>query len=324
MTPLLPSDRLRDEARAFEFLQWIRLWIRERLVSANGSGQDVLQLLDEGLDIHHSGSLAFAPQDIASAGTSTSGREELLVHFMGLQGASSPLPSYLVDPLQRSDERWAPLRAFYRLFENRVYRILAMGLILRSPTIRAELGSSDALQRHLDQWTGCPTPGSRSRRLGGLSQLVPHARSAKGLERFLSRQLGISRIELDDAATAWLPNPAPAGFDEASRLDGSVAAGSEIAVGGDRVEIRIGPLRWEQYRIWARDPASIRTTIRDLVEDFLPRPMQWEAVAILDPTTLPVECGRSLGDGSPESQACLGGCAWLGEMEPEPAVLSLS
>ena len=324
MNPTRPSDRLRGEARAFEFLQWIRLWIRQRLDSGSGSDRDILQLLDEGLDIHHSGSLAFAPQDIDSAGSSASGREELLVHFMGLQGASSPLPSYLVDPLQRSDERWAPLRAFYRLFENRVYRILAVGLILRSPAIRAELGSSDALQRQLDQWTGCAVPGARSRRLGGLSQLVPHARSARGLERFLSRQLGIARIELDDTATAWVPNPAPAGFDGTSRLDGSVAAGSEIPVGGDRVEIRIGPLRWEQYRIWARDPGSIRATMRELVEDFLPRPMQWEAVAILDPSTLPAECGRSLGDGDPESQARLGGAGWLGELDPEPAVLSLT
>lgn len=324
MSPRFPADRLRDEARAFEFLQWIRLWIRERLASADGSGKDVLQLLDEGLDIHHSGSLAFAPQDIAAAGTSTSGREELLVHFMGLQGASSPLPSYLVDPLQRSDERWAPLRAFYRLFENRVYRILAMGLILRSPAIRAELGSSDALQKHLDRWTGCGDPEARSRRLGGLSQLVPHARSARGLERFLSRQLGIGRIELDAAATAWVPNPSPARFDGTSSLDGSVAAGSEIPVGGDRVEIRIGPLRWEQYRIWAGDPATIRATIGGLMDDFLPRPMQWEALAILDPSTLPVECGRSLGDGEPESQACLGRTAWLGETNAEPAILSLS
>ena len=324
MNPLLPLDRLRDEARAFEFLQWIRLWIRTRRSSKDGAGQDVLQLLDEGLDIHHSGSLAFAPQDISSAGISASGREELQVHFLGLQGASSPLPSYLVDPLQRSDERWAPLRAFYRLFENRIYRILAMGLILRSPAIRAELGTSDTLQKHLDQWAGCGAASARSRRLGGLSQLVPHARSAIGLDRFLSRQLGISRIELDDSATAWVPNPAPAGFDGTSRLDGSVAAGSEIPVGGDRVEIRIGPLRWEQYRIWARDPASIRTTMGELLGDFLPRPVQWEAVAILDPLTLPVECGRSLGDGNSEAQACLGAAAWLGEMDPEPTELSLS
>jgi predicted component of type VI protein secretion system len=199
-----------------------------------------------------------------------------------------------------------------------------MGLILRSPAIRAELGASDALQKHLDQWAGCGISGTRSRRLGGLSQLVPHARSAKGLERFLSRQLGIAKIKLDDAATAWVPNPSPAGLDGASRLDGSTATGSEIPVGGDRVEIRIGPLRWEQYRIWAREPGAIRATMRDLLGDFLPRPMQWEVVAILDPSTLPAEYGRSLGEGNSEAQACLGAAAWLGEMDPEPAVLSLS
>jgi len=323
MTPRPPLDRLREEARAFEFLQWIRLWIRGRLVSGEGTGQDILQLLDEGLDIHHSGSLAFAPQDVASAGTSAAGREELLVHFMGLQGASSPLPSYLVDPLQSVDERWAPLRTFYRLFENRIYRILALGLVLRSPEIRAELGASDALVRHLDQWAGCASPGARSRRLGGLSELVPHARSRAGMERFLSRMLGVERIEVDDRPVAWVANPSPAALGGDTGLDGSHAAGTELPVGGGRVEIRIGPVMWEQYRLWARDPEGIRSAVRDLVEDFLPRPMQWDAVAVLDPSALPPRVGRGLGDGAPDLQANLGGCAWLGETDPEPAVLSL-
>ena len=324
MTPRPPLERLRDEARAFEFLQWIRLWIRDRLVSGDGMGQDILQLLDEGLDIHHSGSLAFAPQDVASAGTSPAGREELLVHFLGLQGASSPLPSYLVDPLQSVDERWAPLRTFYRLFENRIYRILALGLILRSPEIRAELGASDALVRHLDQWTGCAAAEARPRRLGGLSQLVPHARSRAGLERFLSRMLGIERIEADDAPVGWVPNPAPAKMDGDSRLDGTHAAGSELPVAGDRVEIRIGPVRWEQYRAWARDPEAIRATVRELVEDFLPRPVQWDVVAILDPSGIPPGAGRGLGDQDRDLQASLGMMAWLGETDPAPALLSLA
>ncbi|HXP90889.1 MAG TPA: type VI secretion system baseplate subunit TssG [Fibrobacteria bacterium] len=322
--PRPPMERLGDEARAFEFLQWIRLWMRTRLVSGDGTGQDILQLLDEGLDIHHSGSLAFAPQDIASAGKSPAGREELLVHFLGLQGASSPLPSYLVDPLQSVDERWAPLRTFYRLFENRIYRILALGLILRSPEIRAELGVSDALASHLDQWAGCATAESRPRRLGGLSQLVPHARSRTGLERFLSRMLGIERIEADDGPVGWVPNPAPAKMDGDSRLDGTRAAGSELPVAGDRVEIRIGPVRWEQYRAWARDPESIRAAVRGLVEDFLPRPVQWDVVAILDPCGLPPGVGRGLGDRDPDLQACLGAVAWLGDTDPEPAMLSLA
>ena len=132
-------DRLRTRARDFEFAQWIRLWLREKIQSDHRGG-DALQRLDDGLDVHHSGSLGFAPQDIDAAGASPEGEEELRVHFMGLQGASSPLPAYLVDPLQRSDERWNPLREFYRLFEGRVYRVLGAGLIERSPVLRAELG----------------------------------------------------------------------------------------------------------------------------------------------------------------------------------------
>jgi predicted component of type VI protein secretion system len=136
--------------------------------------------------------------------------------------------------------------------------------------------------------------------------------------------LGIEGIEADDGALGWVPNPSPAKMDGDSRLDGTHAAGLELPVAGDRVEIRIGPMRWEQYRAWARHPESIRATVRELVEDFLPRPVQWDVVAILDPSGIPPGAGRGLGDQDAELQACLGMIAWLGETDPEPAKLSLA
>ncbi|HOX53507.1 MAG TPA: type VI secretion system baseplate subunit TssG, partial [Fibrobacteria bacterium] len=98
MTPAAnsPESRMHSEARNFEFLQWIRLWLRAKVAASREKGVDLLSLLDEGLDIVHSGSIGFAPQDLEQAGMGPNGREELRVHFMGLQGASSPLPAYLV------------------------------------------------------------------------------------------------------------------------------------------------------------------------------------------------------------------------------------
>lgn len=326
MTPsaaIGPESRMHSEARSFEFLQWIRLWLRSRVAASREKGVDLLSLLDEGLDISHSGSIAFAPQDVDRATMGSSGREELRVHFMGLQGASSPLPAYLVDPLLKSDDHWEALRDFYKIFENRSYRLLALGLILRSPAIRAELGASDDLQRHLRLLGGCSDAPSESRRLGGFSLLVPQGRSRDGMRRFLAQQLDLPSVEVDASGVAWVPNPSVAMLGEC-RLDGSSAIGSTVPVGGERLDIKIGPMPWEQYRQWATRPEEARSKVRILVEDYLPRPMVWEAEAVLDPSGVPPECGRSLGDATPINQVHLGAFAWLGTENPQPARLVLN
>lgn len=318
----LVETRIIPEAKRFEFLQWVRLWLRQKIRSDRGQ-LDSFSHLDEGLDIRHSGSISFAPQDLASAGVSPSGRVELRVHFMGLQGASSPLPAYMVDPLLKSDDQWQALAEFYRIFENRTYRLLAQGLILRSPGIRAELGASDHLQAHLRALGGCTDASAESRRLGGFALLVPQGRSRAGLRRFLAQQLDVSLVDIQDDGLAWVPNPAKATLGTAI-LDGSSALGQEIPVGGDRVDIQIGPLPWAQYALWATQPDKIRAKVKVLVEDYLPRPMVWEAVALLDPSGVPPEYGRSLGDSNSETQARLGAISWLGTENPEAARLLLN
>lgn len=323
MTPA-PAQRFRQDPRAFSFPQWIRIWLREHLKEI-GTATDLLSLMDDGLDIHHSGSISFAPQDIAELRESPTGRDELRVHFMGLQGASSPLPAYMIDPLQKSDDRWAALRGFYNIFENRTYRLFALATLLRSPWIRSEFTKADPLEKHLRLWAGCldaGDPGAPARRLGSFSQLVPHRRSKDGLRRFLAQQLDTPDVQVDDSATAWIDNPAPAHLGETA-LDGSAALGTSLPLGGERLEVRIGPLPWEAYRPWALDREASARIVSTLVEDFLPRPMQWAAEIELDPATLPEDAGRSLGDASAEAQARLGACAWLGTESPEAARLVL-
>ncbi len=319
-----PAQRFREEPRAFSFPQWIRLWLRERLREEEAP-HDLLSLLDDGLDIVHSGSITFAPQDIADLRSSSNGRDELHVHFMGLQGASSPLPAYLTDPLQKSDERWAALRGFYAIFENRTYRLFALATLLRAPWIRSELDKADPLSRNLRLWAGCQDAldaSAPSRRLGGFSQLVPRLRSKDGLRRFLSQQLGTTVLTVDDSATAWIENPSPASLGSAA-LDGSGALGDSLPLGGERLDIRLGPLPWDAYALWAMDRQAATDLVATLVEDFLPRPLPWNAIVELDPTTVPADAGRRLGDGATANQARLGAAAWIGEMDLESARLIL-
>lgn len=321
---LPPAQRFRQEPRAFAFPQWVRIWLRERLKEQGGA--DLLSLLDDGLDIHHSGSISFAPQDIAELRVSPTGREELRVHFMGLQGASSPLPAYMIDPLQKSDDRWNALRGFYDIFENRTYRLFALVILLRSPWIRSEFTKADPLEKHLRLWAGClesTDPHAPARRLGSFSQLVPNARSKDGLRRFLSQQLDAPTVSIDDTAIAWIPNPAQSLLGSAV-LNGSTALGESIPLAGERLEIKLGPLPWETYRLWVSDRQASTDLVSTLVEDFLPRSLPWSGEVELDPSTLPETAGRTLGDADPEAQAVLGASAWLGIESPEAARLVLA
>ncbi len=318
------SPSFRENPRLFGFSQWLRIWIRQKLQEP-GRAMDLLSLLDEGLDIHHSGSIAFAPQDIADLRTSSQGREELRVHFMGLQGTSSPLVSYLVDPLQGSEEKWAALRGFYHIFENRVYKIYGLALLLHSPWIRCEFKSSDSLEQRLRLWAGCLETSESwapERRLGSLSQLVPYERSLRGLHGFLTRQLGESRMEVE-VTTEWIPNPSCARLGKMT-LDGRCALGTEFAVGGEGIQIKMGPLAWDSYLDWARDRKASALRVATLVHDFLPRPMPWEVEVFLDATSRPKGAGRHLGDANQEDCAILGVSAWLGHEDGERAGFVLS
>jgi type VI secretion system ImpH/TssG family protein len=311
MTAHPPQEHLLERANEFEFRQWIRLWLREHLAKARENGPDLAALLEEGLEIFHSGSMLFASQDIAQARRLPSGRDELRVHFMGLLGASSPLPSHLVDPLQSADDRWAALRDFHRIFENRSYQLLALALLRCSAAIRVELADADDLQVRLDLLSHTGDRRSRPAKLGGFSHLARCARGKSALWRFLSRQLGTDRIRIDDALVAWIPNPAACTLGTDSVLDGSRAIGSSMPVRGARLAVEIGPLPWEEYHRWTVEPAATGSGLRALVEGFVDREVDWEAWAALDPASLPPGQGRLLGEGA--AQARLGHAAWLGE-----------
>jgi predicted component of type VI protein secretion system len=257
---------------------------------------DPLDALESDLDIVHSGTFSFPPQDIRSCDAGPSGKDELVVHFMGLQGGTSPLPSYLTEPLLRGDERWSPLRDLYRLLERRLYLLLASRLLARSPMARIEFPKLGGRARKLDLLARVRDEPGRDLRLGGFSDLSPKARGASALRRFLIRHLRIPQARIDDTQPVWLANPSPSMLDGSSQLDGSNALGMSIPVFGERLIVELGPLPRGTYHAWARDPEPIAKRVETLMDVFLPTPMEWEAWAILDADASEASDPVRLGD----------------------------
>lgn len=312
------ESRALADARMTAFDQWIRLWLRSRAREAS-SRDDILALMASGLRMSHSGSLGFAPQDIASVGKDPGGRDSLKLHFMGLRGASSPLPAYLTDPLERATEGSESLRDFLSLFENRMYQLHALALLRRRPWMREELRRIDDLPTRLRALAGAQEGGATTRRLGAMGLLARRRRSSKGLAVFLADQLGIDRVVVNDRAVAHVPNPVLPKLGEAT-LSGGASIGERVPVGGESIAISMGPVAWGAYRRHLGDPAEFRESIRVLIDDYLPRPMLWSVDYSLDLVTVPARAGTILGDRDIQGQVRLGHCGWLGTRKTETVV----
>lgn len=316
-----PAIRPIEDAREYAFEQWVRLWLRERIAALGSASSDgILSLLEDGIRPESSGSFSFPPQDIAGADASDGEAVRLRLHFLGLTGASSPLPSFLVEDLARQRENSPALRDFLHLFERRVYRLYAWVVLQRKIWARAEFAASDLMTAKLSAWAGeggadrNPEPG---RRLRGLELLGASVRSARGLRRYFSMQLSESRIEVDDRGVQWFANPAPARLGT-SKLGGDAAIGERVGLAGEAVEIRIGPLPWSRFQEYAHDRPDTQERMAGLMDDYLERPRAWRVVFELDSETAPKET-TILG-----VNMRLGRHAWIGTSTRQKASLVIA
>ncbi|MCB9495716.1 MAG: type VI secretion system baseplate subunit TssG [Fibrobacteria bacterium] len=304
------SGSWKGASREFEFAQWIRLWLRECQVEGR-SAHDLLTLLEESLRLAHSGSLGFAPQDIAEfRPSSEGGKAALSLHFLGLKGASSPLPGYLTDLLQSAHPGAPGLRAFLEIFENRLYQLQAIALLSRRPGVREELRSADRLSARLRSLAGVDEEGQASRRMGGMGLLAPKRKSARSLEILLARQLSLSPVKIQDRCVSLIASPKPPALGD-MKLDGRQPLAGAMRCGGELLKIRMGPVPWAKFSEITRDTEAFRIRMRSIVDEFLPRPMGWIAEVVLDVSTVPGDVGIRLGDGP--APVRIGQGAWIGE-----------
>lgn len=110
-------------------------------------------------------------------------------------------------------------------------------------------------------------------------------------------------------AMVWNPDPPKLGV---ARLSSGVPLGNHIPVGGERVDVTVGAVPWNVFRRRAIRLEEFKSAVRLLVNDYLPRPMDWTLCFELDLATVPQGAGVRLGGGDAVQQASLGHGAWIG------------
>ncbi len=305
------KDRLFAQANRFDFIQWLRLWLRMQTCT---DFDPLLERIDECVDICNSGRNWFPASDLESGDECFGSKARLFVNFMGLSGSASPLPSYFLDGLERGRETHAVVKAFLDLFDRRVYALYGAALLRRHPGLRAELDGTDSLQERLADFCGHGHSGTAecARALSGWDSLAPHHRSRKGLERYLAKQLGLEGVSVSDRVAEWVT--CEGWILGKCRMNGSAALGGHVAVAGARIYISLGKVGHGEYLKFCGNTDDFRQQIESLLADHLNDALPWCACLGLE--NKKGACRLDIA-----APPALGRYAWLGECDAEKQCL---
>jgi type VI secretion system ImpH/TssG family protein len=299
------KDRLLSQAEHFDFLQWLRLWLR---MQVRMNAAPLLDRIDDCVDIQNAGRNGFPASDLDRGEQGPGGKARLFVNFMGLSGSASPLPSYFLDGLERGRETHAVVKPFLDIFDRRVYAVYASALLRRRPGLRAELDGMDSLQERLADFCGHSKAAECARALSGWECLAPHQRSKVGLERYLAKNLGLPCVSVFDRDSEWVACDNWVLGD--CRMDGSAALGGHVSVAGARVRISLGSVGVNDYLRLCTHAEAFFRRIESLLADHLNGALPWRVS--LEMETVEGECRLDV-----DAPPTLGRYAWLGDCNVE-------
>lgn len=294
---------LLDHARRFSFIQVMRLLRRYYM---SGSTAEIGVPAEErsaeafwrhALKVRPDLSLAFPPSDVVgverpdpTAEDVSPTRFRVTAAFLGLYGASSPLPTfYTEDLMEEAGEDRSVSRDFLDIVNGPLYLLVfqcwrkyRLGITI------AEEESSRDLDR-LFCLIGLGDPGLRDRidrpetliRYAGLLTQAP--RSAVGLERFLGDAMETPGLTVIPAIPrrALLPvDQRTALGTERQRLGRNCFLGRRIADRMGKIRIRVASVTEAEFRTWLPDGLRFGR-MRTLVAIYLDQPLEWELEVVL-------------------------------------------
>jgi type VI secretion system protein ImpH len=182
---------------------------------------------EEAIRFMHDPSLVFSAGDVSQVrlvpnaaewGSGQGGPKhtfEVVTTFLGLTGASSPLPGYMVEEIAQEDPDRPLRRQFLDLFHHRLMSLLYRALSRYTPEGEATLAGDDVWSRRvlalagLDTYERGPTVGLSVAQLLRLAPLLAtRARTARtlelGLADVLRNELGEARISIRQFAGSWV------------------------------------------------------------------------------------------------------------------------
>ncbi len=267
-------------------------------------------------------SLAFPASDVASLelirSTETgTERYRITTTFLGLYGASSPLPSFYSEEVLWTDDDQNRIRDFLDLFHHRLLSLFYRCWSKYRHYIQFEHGENDPLtpslfsliglgSGRLNEETGFPEP-LRLLHFAGLITQHPH--SASALEGILNEYFDGLPVEIEQCTGRWVPIASEqlASLGEKScRLGMDCSIGQRVFARTGSFRIRIGPISYQQLLGFLPDQQNHRT-LRSLIDFFNTDHLEFDtAFSVLQPPLL-----QLLSKGPETSAARLGWTSWL-------------
>lgn len=299
-TPPPVAQDLLERPQAYSFIQVVRLL---KLASGQTGGEELRDFLAETLRVRPHLSLGFPGTDVTGIRTEEAGdrtRYRVSASFLGLYGASSPLPThYTEELLEEAREDHSGLRDFLDIFNNtffiKLYRAwsrnrLAVRMVEEQDEATLErafcligLGHKSLRDRFTETY--------RALRYAGLYTQYP--RSALGLKTVLADRLGGVPVQVEQCLPQRLPVPE----DQRLRLGRSGnTLGEEAVLGSQTVDhmgkfgIKVGPLDAETFQALLPD-AGLHASLEEHVRLFQVQPLSYDLTLTVekdqyDPATL--------------------------------------
>ncbi len=252
-------DRLMAEPHEFSFFQAVRL-LEKYCPAAVGVGHDGPPGA-EAVTMGVSPELGFPKSDVAALETLDSDRGpayRLVVNFLGLHGASSPLPNFYAEEVLYDDFAEGTLRAFLDIFHHRILSLFYRSWLRFRHHFLFAPGGTDDFSRAVyclvglgnrDLIESAGFPAVRLLHFAGLTTQKPH--SAVALKRTVREYFDGVGVRIIQALGRWLPinvNQRAVLGQVNCRLDENLMLGERVYDRQSKFRVVIGPLDYESYK----------------------------------------------------------------------------
>ncbi len=295
------KEDLLENSSSYTFTQTIRLL----MYYIHMGGDEYEGVMRRKIRVHPHLSLDFPSNDIVSIEQKTGDPDKYYITatFLGLYGASSPLPTFYTEDLleEASDDKnisrnfidiinspayqlffkcWGKYSFLYNLVESRrddlldrLFCLLGFG----SEKMRHSIAHSTRLLRYI-----------------GLATQMP--RSAEGLRALISDAILEPSIDIEQCIPAMVPIPADQHCilgKRGNRLGENASIGSFVSDSTGKFRIHAGPVANKNFQNLLPGRRSF-TMIGKLIDYYLDQPLDWDMeIEIYEPEVRPVKLGEA-------------------------------
>lgn len=314
-TPAVTAvDQLRREPRRFSLFAALRLL--ERADPARPRLGEARRPEDEWVRVAQPPHLVFAPSDVSNVEPIAAGRLRVEQFGFGIFGPNGALPTHLTEHVfervRHADD--PAISDFINLFQHRMATLFYRAWAESDPVASHARPADDDFARYLGALSGLFADSAFERdsvhdhaKLFRAALFASASRSGDGLESLLTDYFG-QPIEVREFVSGWLRVPQDLRT-RLGRKDGYASLGETATLGaaawqsGNRFEVRIGPMRFEDFLQFLPGSRALRA-LKDLVRLYTSDEWSWQVRLIVRKGDAP---GVALGQ-----VGRLGWTSWLG------------